>query len=112
MLQDELRLRVAKNRKNAKYDSVTIDTLLFSFNPSRQTPYELIEQEVANDPSLNRRIIVMYFKNLFEKAKKKYNLPNYECINLVNIKKRLRDLVSQKLTLEQVEASNVINFIN
>ncbi len=100
-LQPEFKPRTAKNKKAPKFDTCTLEVLMFSFNPSRECNYEILLHEIQSDDSLSRRIIPIYFDNLLEKVRVEKNLHEKQLINISNIKLRFRDLIRSKLTLDE-----------
>lgn len=99
-LQPEFKPRTAKNKKQHKFDTCTLEVLMFSFNPSRECNYEILLHEINSDDSLSRRIIPVYFENLLERVRVDKNLLEKQTININNIKLRFRDLLRTKLTLD------------
>lgn len=70
-MQGEMAVRAAKNKEHL-FDTVSMDTFIFTYNPSRETPYQLLHDLIHEDDALLRRVLIENVPNLFQEAHKKY----------------------------------------
>lgn len=85
VLVENLEMRVAKNVKVQKFTSLTLDTLLFSYNPNKFCPEDLLAGTIQNDPAMSRRLIYVSFPDIFETTKQEFGLPERERIDELEI---------------------------